>query len=449
MQAQVFYQAGQEAPAKPLVLVDNIDLVPEQDIPQVSAQGFSAKPGQVAYVDGAVYVGYESGCEKAAIAKAVPSLPEGHYSFESKLPTNAYVVWSLAQYAYDAFIPAKAPIKTLALPEELTDAVLAETSATFMVRDLINAPANHLGPEALAETVKQLAKTHKAKFQEVKGEALLKKNYPAIYAVGKGAQEAPRLAILTWGNKSHPKVSLVGKGVTFDSGGLDIKPSRGMRLMKKDMGGAAHMIGLAHWIMSLKLPIYLELYIPAVENAVSRDAYRPGDVITMRNGLTVEIDNTDAEGRLILADALAHACDNKPELLIDFATLTGAARIAVGTEITAMFCNQDAFAEGVLQASNEVEDPVWRMPLFQNYHALFKSKIADMANSSSSGYGGAITAALFLERFVTDDIPWMHCDLMAWNVTSSPGKPEGGEAMGIQSVMHYLKQRYSEPAAVK
>jgi len=449
MQYQIFYLTEREADITRLILVDTNEGVAEQDKAQVSAQGFAAKPGELAYVDGAVYVGYEFGCEKAAIAKAVTHLPEGHYSSEIKLPGSAYVVWSLAQYAYDTFVPANAPIKKLILPEELADAVLAEASAIFMVRDLINAPANHLGPEALSDAVKQLAKTHKAKFQEVKGEALIKKNYPAIYAVGKGAQEAPRLAMLTWGNKAHPKVSLVGKGVTFDSGGLDIKPSRGMRLMKKDMGGAAHMIGLAHWMMSLKLPIYIELYIPAVENAVSRDAYRPGDVITMRNGLTVEIDNTDAEGRLILADALAHACENKPDLLIDFATLTGAARIAVGTEITAMFCNEDAFAEGVLKASNEVEDPVWRMPLFQNYHTLFKSKIADMANSSSSGYGGAITAALFLERFVTDDIPWMHCDLMAWNVNSSPGKPEGGEAMGIQSVMHYLMQRYSELAAVK
>ena len=261
--------------------------------------------------------------------------------------------------------------------------------------------------------------------------------------MGRGAAAAPRLISLVWGDEAHPRVALVGKGVCFDSGGLDIKPSAGMRLMKKDMGGAAQVIGLAQWLMTLKVPIRLHVLIPAVENSVDAQSYRPGDVLTMRNGLKVEVHNTDAEGRLVLADALVKACEYQPELVIDFATLTGAARVAVGTDIAAMFVNDDKLAHDLEKSAREAFDPVWRMPLFDGYAELFNSTIADFANASDSSYAGAITAALFLQRFITPDLPWVHFDIMAWNLRSKPGKPEGGEAMGIQAVGQYLRGRYT------
>jgi leucyl aminopeptidase len=249
---------------------------------------------------------------------------------------------------------------------------------------------------------------------------------------------------LTWGNEQHPRITLVGKGVCFDSGGLDIKSASGMRLMKKDMGGAAHAIGLAQWIMASGLPIRLHLLVPAVENSVGPDAFRPGDILTMRNGLTVEIHNTDAEGRLILADALVKACEEQPELLIDFATLTGAARVSVGTELSALFTNKDQLAEQLMEASQHAADPIWRLPLFAAYEELLRSSCADLANATDHPYAGAITAALFLQRFIKPSIPWMHFDIMAWNLSSKPGKPEGGEAMGLHAVAYYLLKAYGK-----
>ena len=450
MQAQAFYKTDAKQ-AINLILLADLDKAKPEDKSALKLQQFNAKLGDWAVIgdkDGrvlTVYVGLGKGkCTDAeAIAHVVTKLPAGCYQPEQALSSRAEVLWVLSQYKFNKYkksddVPKQLLVKANALP-----AVLAEAGAVFLVRDLINTPANDMGPEALAQAVEDLAKTHGASFDACVGDALLEENYPAIHAVGRAASEAPRLASLTWGNPKHPRVALVGKGVCFDSGGLDLKPSRGMRLMKKDMGGAANAIGLAHWIMSMQLPICLELLIPAVENAVSASAYRPGDVLTMRNGLTVEIDNTDAEGRLVLADALVKACEGKPDLVIDFATLTGAARVAVGTEITAMFTNDDDLATGVSEASSMRCDPVWRLPLYQAYTSLFDSSIADLANSSASSYGGAITAALFLERFVESNISWMHCDLMAWNLRSKPGKPEGGEAMGIQAVFGYLSKRFS------
>ncbi|MCH9755748.1 MAG: leucyl aminopeptidase family protein [Gammaproteobacteria bacterium] len=448
MKADVFYQAS-VVNSIPLILVTSLKAVQTEDKAVVKLQQFEAKSGEWAAVgDNAgdivkVYVGLGDHSEADAIAKVVTKLPSGCYQVDALLSERAAVLWALAQYRFDAYKKTETKPRILVLKQNMMSKVLAETSAVFKTRDLINTPANQMGPIALAKAVEEIAKLHGADFEVCVGETLLEANFPAIHAVGRAAAEAPRLASLTWGDETHPRVSLVGKGVCFDSGGLDLKPSRGMRLMKKDMGGAANAIGLAHWIMSIKLPVYLELFIPAVENAVSASSYRPGDVITMRNGLTVEIDNTDAEGRLVLADALTKACENKPDLLIDFATLTGAARIAVGTDITAMFSNDDAFAEGVSAYSGEMRDPVWRLPLHQKYTSLFESNIADLANSASSSYGGAITAALFLERFVTKDMTWMHCDLMAWNLKTTPGKPEGGEAMGIQAIAAYMIHRFS------
>ncbi|MDX2345547.1 MAG: leucyl aminopeptidase family protein [Legionella sp.] len=451
MKAEQFYQIDDQTDAThaiSLILVASLEAVADLDQPQIKIQQFKAKSGEWAAVGDAkgdilkIYIGLGEQSEADAIAKAVTQLPAGCYQFEALLSERAAVLWSLAQYRFDQYKKSDAKPRVLVLNKNMLANILAETKAVFKTRDLINTPANHMGPVALAKAVEDIAKAHGADYEVAVGKDLLEANFPAIHAVGRAAVEAPRLASLTWGDETHPRVTLVGKGVCFDSGGLDLKPSRGMRLMKKDMGGAANAIGLAEWIMTIKLPVYLELFVPAVENAIGAAAYRPGDVITMRNGLTVEIDNTDAEGRLVLADALTKACENKPELLIDFATLTGAARIAVGTDITAMFSNNDAFAEAVVAGSNAMRDPVWRLPLYQPYTKLFDSNIADLANSASSGYGGAITAALFLERFVTKKTAWMHCDLMAWNLKTTPGKPEGGEAMGIQAIATYLIKKY-------
>ena len=409
---------------------------------------FGAKIGETALVfdtNGVlckVYIGAEQGRDDIALAAAVMKLPVGTYHSATTLSNRALVMWALAQYRYDAFRKVRAMPRVLAIHPDKSFAIAAEADAIFLVRDLINAPGNIMGPEGIAQVVDTLAKTHHAHMQQWVGDELLSDNFPAIHAVGRASALAPRLLMLTWGDETHPRVTLVGKGVSFDSGGLNLKNAAGMRLMKKDLGGAAQVLGLAQWLMTMQLPIRLQVLIPAVENAVGPDAYRPGDVLTMRNGMTVEIDNTDAEGRLILADALTKACEFSPELLIDFATLTGAARIAVGTEISAMFCNDDALAAEIADWGTRVADPIWRMPLYQGYQSLFESSIADLANASASPYAGAITAALFLQNFVQEAIPWVHFDIMAWNVSTKPGKPEGGEAMAILAVGYYLFKRY-------
>lgn len=414
----------------------------------LAAQQFVGKLGDVAVVydqDGYLtkaFAGTGQGNVVTALAHAATRLPQGFYAPEQNIPSIAILTWALAQYRFDAYKkPANSPRVLVIKPDELT-AVLPDVDAVFLVRDLINKPPNALGPTELASVVKELAKEMGADFREWVGDDLLKYNFPAIHAVGRAAKDAPRLLTLTWGDENHPRIAIVGKGVCFDSGGLDLKPSQGMRLMKKDMGGAAQVIGLAQWIMTKGLPIRLEVYIPAVENAVGSESYRPGDVLTMRNGMTVEVDNTDAEGRLVLADAIIKACEQKPELLIDFATLTGAARAAVGTEIAAMFTNDDEISDHLSKASLATLDPIWRMPLFANYMGMLDSSIADMANSSASPYAGAITAALFLQRFVTPSLSWVHFDIMGWNVGNKPGKPEGGEAMGMRTVAEYLMRRY-------
>jgi leucyl aminopeptidase len=359
------------------------------------------------------------------------------------LPLSAQVMWSLAQYRYDQFKKRDAShFRLLSISDADRPRVLAEAEGIFLVRELINQPANVLGPEGFSRAFSALAEQHGAEYQQWVGEELLAANFPAIYTVGRAATEQPRLLQLTWGQPSHPRVTLVGKGVCFDSGGLDLKPSAAMRLMKKDMGGAAHVLGLAHWLMSIQLPIRLEVLVPAVENAISASAYRPGDILTMRNGLTVVIDNTDAEGRLILADALVKACEQPPELLINFSTLTGAARVAVGTEIAAFFTPDEDLAGAIAKMATTVGDAMWRLPLYSGYLSMLDSSVADLANSSPSSYAGAIIAALFLQRFVPAGIPWLHVDMMAWNVASKPGRPEGGEAMGVAAVANYLIQRY-------
>jgi leucyl aminopeptidase len=378
--------------------------------------------------------------EAQALASIIGNLPPNTYKVTNKLSNQAMLYWSLAQYKYqitNKTITKKA--RVLVMPDKYIIS-LAET--IFYVRDLINMPANLLNPETLADASLKLAKTYNAKYQEIIGDKLLKHNYPAIHTVGNASTFAPRLLEITFGNKRDPRICLIGKGVCFDSGGLDIKNSSGMRNMKKDMGGAANILGLAKWIMEHKLKVCLTVLIPAVENSISANSFRPGDVITMRDGTTVEIENTDAEGRLVLADCISKCCEIKPELIIDMATLTGAARVAVGTEISAMFSNNDLIAKELLRCADKMHDPVWRLPLHKAYKTMLHSNIADMANSTNSSYAGAITAALFLQHFVKNDIPWLHFDIMSWNLSSQPGKPEGGEAMGILALTEYLSKRY-------
>lgn len=453
MQAAIFYKHDSEE-ATPLFLMtqrqweQDFEQLPHYEQNCLSIKSFKAKVGEICCINDneghlvKVYLGLGEDNQLSALAIAATQLPAGNYLLQQPISHSAKLVWSLAQYRFNQYKKHDSHPRVLVINGNEYEDVLAEAEAIFLVRDLINKPTNDLGPQELSEVLAELAAKNDAQFTEWVGDELINANFPAIHAVGRASAKVPRLLTLSWGDKANPHVTLVGKGVCFDSGGLDIKPSNAMRLMKKDMGGAAHAMALAQWIMVQKLPIYLEVFIPAVENSIGPDAFRPGDVITMRNGLTVEIDNTDAEGRLILADAMVKACENEPELLIDFATLTGAARVAVGTEIAAMFSNNDQLAHDLNESSNAMQDPIWRLPLYAGYESLLDSSVADLANSSGSPYAGAISAALFLQRFIPKSLPWVHFDIMAWNISSKPGKPEGGEAMTLRALAHYLKTRY-------
>jgi leucyl aminopeptidase len=312
----------------------------------------------------------------------------------------------------------------------------------FLARDLANTPAGDLGPEKLADETARVAKAAGARHHVIVGDDLLAENYPTIHAVGRASARAPRLVDIVWGDPAAPKVTLVGKGVCFDTGGLDLKTASGMRLMKKDMAGAAIVLGLAQAIMDAGLPVRLRVLLPCVENAVSGNAMRPLDIVRTRKGLTVEIGNTDAEGRLILCDALAEASTEKPELLIDMATLTGAARVALGPELAALFCNDETLAEGLLAAAAAEDDPMWRMPLWRSYRKMIDSKIADINNVSESPHAGAVTAALYLQEFIEPGIPWAHLDVMAWNPQSRPGRPEGAEATALRALYAHIAKRF-------
>ena len=317
-----------------------------------------------------------------------------------------------------------------------------QAAATALVRDLVNRPAGDCGPHALEAEARRIAKSHKADVTVTAGEAL-ETGYPLIHAVGKAAarEHAPRLIELEWGDQRHPRIAIVGKGITFDTGGLDIKPASGMRLMKKDMGGAAHALALAELIMAAHLPVRLHMLVAAAENSIAGNAMRPGDIVKSRKGISVEIDNTDAEGRLVLADALTKAIQDEAALIIDFATLTGAARVALGPDLPAMFSNDESVANGILEAAKAASDPLWRMPLWAPYMEMLDSDIADTSNSGGA-FAGAVTAALFLQKFVPDDVPWVHLDTFAWRPTSKPGRPKGGEALGLRAVFRYLTETY-------
>ena len=416
--------------------------------------GFAAATGEVALIpDGegglaSVILGLGAADPRPSLlaGKLPGALPPGTYRLAGGFddPALASLAFALGAYRFTRYRGAGNDTRRLVLPAGADD-VARVADGVFLARDLINTGANDLGPAELAAAAEALARRHGASFRQIVGDALLADNLPLVHAVGVAAtpERAPRLVDMTWGDASNPKITIVGKGVCFDTGGLDIKPSAGMLLMKKDMGGAANALGLAHMIMDARLPVRLRVLIPAVENAIAAAAFRPGDVFRSRTGLTVEIGNTDAEGRLVLADALALAAEESPALIADFATLTGAARVALGPEIIPVYTRDDALAADVVRQGDRVADPLWRMPLWQPYMTMLDSKIADINNAGASPFAGSITAALFLSRFVPENIPWLHGDIYAWNPSTKPGKPEGGEAQAIRALYSLLGERYS------
>jgi leucyl aminopeptidase len=380
------------------------------------------------------------------MAKLAESLPAGTYRRLGGEPGPAMFGWLTGQYRFDRYRPdAKPEGPRVLLTSEVgrIDAAVAEAQASALVRDLVNTPAEDMGPAALESEAERIAKAYGAALDVVRGDRL-ENEFPMVHAVGRAAdrKHAPRLIQLEWGDPAAPRVAIVGKGVTFDSGGLDIKPSSGMGLMKKDMGGAAHALALAQLIMGAGLKVRLHCIVAAAENAIAGNAFRPGDVLTSRKGLTVEITNTDAEGRLVLGDALALACEHAPDLVIDFATLTGAARVALGPDLPALFTRRDETAAELLEAGKASDDAVWRLPLPSGYAEWLKSDIADLVNAHANAYAGASVAGLFLDRFVADGVDWAHFDTFAWRPTPKPGRPKGGAALGLRAAFHMLKARY-------
>lgn len=415
------------------------------------AQDFDAAPASVMLLPGAAgalagaVLGLNDPLDPFSYGHAAYSLPPRTFRLahdvEPGMRAALQLGWGLGAYRFTRYRePSRLPA-LLALDGECAE-VLAALTACTRVRDLVNTPTEHMGPEELEQVMRSIAEQYAAALDVTTGDALLAHNFPAIHAVGRASHRAPRLIRLEWGERTNPHVVLVGKGVCFDTGGLDIKPASGMRHMKKDMGGAAHVIALAEWIMARRLPLRITVLVPAVENAIGPGAFRPGEVITTRAGISVEIDNTDAEGRLVLCDALTLACEQQPELVIDFATLTGAARVALGPDLPALYSNDDALAGALVQAGDEQRDPLWRMPLWRPYERYLKSGIADVANAGSSRMAGSITAALYLERFVPPEQQWAHLDVYSWNDSDSPGRPAGGEAQGLRAVFALLRQRY-------
>ena len=406
-----------------------------------TAQSWADAEGAVA---GAV-LGIGDALDAYSYSHAPLALPAGDWQVVGERDDAArhalQLGWGLGCYRFDRYK------KTTRAPARLVDAFDAETldllAACVRVRDLVNTPTEHMGPADLEALARELAATHGAALTVTTGDDLLAQNYPAIHAVGRASHRPPRIIELSWGDASHPHVAICGKGVCFDTGGLDLKTAVGMRNMKKDMGGAAHALALAELVMARKLPLRLTLLIAAVENAVGPNAFRPGEVIATRKGVSVEIDNTDAEGRMVLCDALARACELKPDLLLDFATLTGAARIALGPDLPVLYANDEALANDWLDAGNSTRDPLWRMPLWRPYLRYLTSGIADLANGSASTLAGCITSALFLERFVAEGQRWAHVDVYSWNDSDRAGKPAGGEAQGLRACYAMLKARAS------
>ncbi len=415
-----------------------------------AAQRFTAKPDSVLLIpheaDIAVVAGVADPASPWALARLAESLPEGSYRLDGAEVGGNALGWLLGQYRFTRYRKVEDAGPRILLTRDVghRDELLRIAAATAQVRDLVNTGAGDLGPAELEAEAQALARAHRAEISVTTGETLAR-DYPMIHAVGRAAvrERGPRLIELHWGDPGHPRIAIVGKGVCFDTGGLDIKPSAGMRLMKKDMGGAAHALALAGLVMAARLPVRLHLLIPAVENAVSGASFRPGDVLKTRKGLTVENTNTDAEGRLILGDALTRAGEEKPELILDFATLTGAARVALGPDLPPLFTDDEALAADLLAAGIAEDDPVWRLPLWDGYDEMLKSEIADMVNAPDGGFAGAITAALFLRRFVPKETAWAHLDVFAWRPSAKPGRPKGGDAYALRAAYRMLKGRYS------
>ncbi len=381
--------------------------------------------------------------------KLVSALPAGSYSFANEPPggkpalADAALGWLLSAYRFTRYRKSPDILPQLTAPEGVDSARISRIAAgVWLARDLIHTPANDMGPQALEDAALAVARKYRAKVKTVRGSALLKQNFPLIHAVGRAGPQEPRLVDFTWGAASAPRITLVGKGVCFDTGGLDIKPSSAMLMMKKDMAGAATVLGLAQMIMDAKLKVRLRVLLPIVENSVSSNSFRPGDVYPSRKGITVEIGNTDAEGRLILADALALADNETPELLCDFATLTGAARVAMGPDLPPFYCTDDEMAASIAAHGLSVSDPVWRLPLWAPYESMLASKIADTNNVSSGPFAGSITAALFLKKFVSKAKAWAHFDIYAWNPAARPGRPEGAEAQTARLLYNLLEEKY-------
>jgi leucyl aminopeptidase len=418
----------------------------------LASTGFQPTPGRVALypngsgdLAGALLI-VDEPAELWSVAGAVNSLPQGVWNMvgASSLPAaEAALAFAMQSYKFTRYRKADGESPTFRI-EDAADRQRAQimASAIYLARDLINTPTNDLGPAELHAAVEAVAKEGGAAFHAIVGDALLEQNYPTIHAVGRASASAPRLLDLTWGNPDAPKVTLVGKGVCFDTGGLDIKPSNAMLLMRKDMGGAALMIALAKAIMALRLNVRLRLLVPAVENSIAGNAFRPGDILRTRKGLSVEIGNTDAEGRLILADALAEADTERPDIILDAATLTGAARVALGPDVPALFTPDDKLAAAILRAGESAGEPLWRLPLHKAYARYIDSPVADINNAGAKPFAGATTAALFLQRFVTTTQAWAHLDIFAWNDESRPGRPRGGEATAFRPLLAFLEERY-------
>jgi len=440
-------------PVTPETLSDTLGRLSAAERQWVQGVGFKAEAGSTALLPtasgklGRVLVGWNPAEAIWALGGLPEALPEGSYALDAKpgkeAATRMALGWALGAYGFERYKKRGRAPAELAWPAE-ADRGEAERLARgiTLARDLINTPAENMGPAELALAAEQVAGENGAEVTVIAGEALLEQNYPMIHAVGRGSARAPRLVDIRWGDPKAPKLTLVGKGVCFDSGGLDLKTSAGMRMMKKDMGGAATLLGLASAIMDAGLPVRLRVLIPAVENFVSATSFRPMDIINTRKGLTVEIGNTDAEGRLILCDALAEADSEKPAMIIDAATLTGAARVALGPELPALFANDDALAEAILAAGRAEADPFWRLPLWKPYRKLLDSKLADINNASESGFAGAITAALYLQEFVAPTTPWAHIDTYAWNAGTRPGRPEGAEALGLRALYGMVRKKF-------
>ena len=415
----------------------------------VAAQDFKAAPDSIAILPGDgpadwfVVAGVAEGpLGPWALATPAEKLPAGRFALAGELG-QAGLGWCLAQHCFGRYrrLETKGARVLTTTSLGAISAAASEAEAVALVRDLVDTPASDLGPAELAKAVID-ALGSQAEVRVTTGEALIDQNFPAVHAVGRAAAQAPRLIEAVWGDAAHPVVAIIGKGITFDSGGLNIKPGGGMALMKKDMGGAAHALALAKLVIQANLRVRLHLIIPAAENAIAGNAMRPGDIIGTRAGKTVEITNTDAEGRLVLCDAIALAAEKNPMLIIDFATLTGAARVALGPQLPALFANDDALASELVAAGAQVGDPVWRLPLWAPYHDMLKSSLADMVNSADGGFAGAITAALFLEKFVPTGVPWAHFDTFAWNNASRPGRPKGGEALALRASWAMLRSRF-------